>query len=254
MIAVLVVALAWAGGVHRVRSSRAHWDRPLEVAVVLLSPTEMDAPRVIGFQDGLAELCGRLSAEFARYRGGGSPFSFSLVGPVPFRGDLSFTPDSDGLLDRASHAYRLWKTLRGIHAASGFDPKPYDARIYVILEPAASPGGGLRTFAEGSGAVGGDVGFVRAAVGPDDAVLALTAVGHELLHCLGATDKYDAGGHAVVPSGLAEPGLSPRYPQRYAEWMVGEIPIGPARGLLPSSLDDLRVGPVTAREIGWTQG
>ena len=253
LVAALVIVGAWAGGVHRIRSSRVHWERPVEVAVVLLSATSLDDVQVSWFRDVLGQLEGRLSAEFARYGRRGTPFSFKLVGPVTFNDPISFTPDSSGFLDRAIHAYRLWKTLRGIHAAASFDPKPYDARIYLLLESAAEVGGGVKTFAEGSGAAGGDVGFVRAAAGSGDAVLALTAVAHELLHCLGATDKYDAAGHAIVPDGLAEPGLSPQYPQHYAEWMVGEVPTGPGRGRLPSSLAEIRVGPVTAREIGWTR-
>lgn len=254
LVGVLVVIAAWAGGVQKMRRSRAHWNRPLEVAIVLLGPAEIDEARVARLRDGLGDLDSRLTAEFRRYRGGGSPFSFSLVGPVAFNGALAFTPESSGIVDRAKHAFRLWRTLRRIHSTSGFDPKPYDARIYLVLEPATASGGGVTTFAEGSGAVGGDMGFVRAAAGANDAVLALTAVAHELLHCLGATDKYDASGHAVVPDGLAEPHLSPQFPQRYAEWMVGEVPTGPGQGRLPSSLAELRVGPVTAREIGWATG
>ncbi len=253
LLAVLVVVGAWAGGIHRIRSARAHWDRPVGVAVILLTRTELDSLRVSKFHDGLADLDSRLASEFARYRSGGRPFSFSLVGPVRFTGGLSFTPESPGIVDRAKHGYRLWSTLRALHASSGFDPGPYDARIYLILEPATSAGGAVNTFAEGAGDVGGEVGFVRASAGADDALLALTAVSHELLHCLGATDKYDASGHAVAPDGLAEPELSPQYPQRYAEWMVGELPTGPGRGRLPSSLAELRIGPVTAREIGWTE-
>ncbi len=253
LVAVLIVVAAWAGGVQKFRRSRAHWNRPLEVAIVLLAPAGIDEARVARLRDALGDLDGRLSAEFLRYRTGGPPFSFSLVGPIPFEGALPFTPESPGIVDRARHAWRLWRTLRGIHAASGFDPKPYDARIYLVLEPATSSGGAVTTFAEGSGDVGGEVGFVRAAAGSNDAVLALTAVAHELLHCLGATDKYDASGHAVLPDGLAEPELSPQLPQRYAEWMVGEVPTGPGQGRLPSSLAELRVGPVTAREIGWTK-
>jgi len=251
LVVVLIVVAAWAGGVHRVRSARVRWDRTVQVAVVLLSPTDLDALQVSRLQDGLGQLEDRLSAEFARYGGGGTPFSFKLAGPVSFNGRISFTPESSGIVDRAKHAYRLWRTLRGIHAAASFDPTPYDARIYLFLEPATAAGGGVTTFAEGSGAVGGDVGIVRAAIGSDDAVLALIAVAHELFHCLGATDKYDVAGHAIVPDGLAEPERSPQYPQDFAEWMVGEVPTGPARGRLPSSLAEIRVGPVTAREIGW---
>jgi hypothetical protein len=75
---------------------------------------------------------------------------------------------------------------------------------------------------------------------------------HEALHTLGATDKYDAAGHAVDPAGLAEPERQPTYPQRFAELMVGELPLAPGAGRLPSTAEELAVGPATAAEIGWT--
>ena len=78
-------------------------------------------------------------------------------------------------------------------------------------------------------------------------------IAHELLHTLGATDKYDPAGHAVVPAGLAEPDRSPTFPQRYGELMVGEVPLDPMRGRLIASLAELRVGPITAVEIGWVR-
>jgi hypothetical protein len=57
----------------------------------------------------------------------------------------------------------------------------------------------------------------------------------------------------MVPAGLAEPGLLPRYPQRAAEIMVGEVPEAADQGRLVESLDEVRVGPVTAMEIGWSR-
>jgi hypothetical protein len=41
------------------------------------------------------------------------------------------------------------------------------------------------------------------------------------------------------------------YPQRYAEIMVGELPLAPGEGRLPASAAELGVGPDTAAEIGW---
>jgi hypothetical protein len=75
---------------------------------------------------------------------------------------------------------------------------------------------------------------------------------HELLHTFGATDKYDlATGLPQYPDGLAEPQLEPRYPQQLAEIMAGQMPVSATAARLPDSLDDERVGPLTAREIGW---
>jgi len=101
------------------------------------------------------------------------------------------------------------------------------------------------------GADGGELGLVRARVDGPDATLALTALAHELLHCLGATDKYDAEGHALLPQGLAEPERA--LPQRRAEVMVGEVPLAAGRGRLPETLDELAVGPLTAAEVHWTR-
>jgi hypothetical protein len=77
---------------------------------------------------------------------------------------------------------------------------------------------------------------------------------HELLHTFGATDKYDlATGLPTYPQGFADPQLSPRYPQQLAEIMAGQMPLTAAQARLPDSLEEERVGPVTAREIGWVK-
>jgi hypothetical protein len=85
------------------------------------------------------------------------------------------------------------------------------------------------------GEEGGTVGLVRAPLADTEFTLELTAVVHELFHCLGAQDAYDAQGHARVPEGLVEPGLQPLYPQPAAEVMVGEVPLSQSEGRLPSS-------------------
>jgi len=75
---------------------------------------------------------------------------------------------------------------------------------------------------------------------------------HELLHTFGATDKYDpATGLPRYPDGFAEPELVPRYPQRLAEIMAGKMPLTSTEADLPENLGQERVGPLTAREIGW---
>jgi hypothetical protein len=77
-------------------------------------------------------------------------------------------------------------------------------------------------------------------------------VAHELLHTLGATDKYDpATNRPRYPDGYAEPELEPRHPQEFAEIMGGRIPLSPTEAETPRSLDRTLVGPATAREIGW---
>jgi hypothetical protein len=60
-----------------------------------------------------------------------------------------------------------------------------------------------------------------------------------------------AASAVLVPDGLAEPALEPRYPQRFAEIMARERPLSETSEARLVSLDELGVGPATAREIGW---
>lgn len=76
---------------------------------------------------------------------------------------------------------------------------------------------------------------------------------HELLHTLGATDKYDLGTTLpLFPEGYANPTLQPRYPQRAAELMAGRIPVDMKTAEIPPGLHRTLVGPMTAAEIGWS--
>lgn len=79
-----------------------------------------------------------------------------------------------------------------------------------------------------------------------------TVVAHELLHTLGATDKYDlANNQPLLPDGFADPTREPLYPQAKAELMGGRIPLSPERADIPDSLRQVLVGPATAAEINW---
>lgn len=77
-------------------------------------------------------------------------------------------------------------------------------------------------------------------------------IAHELLHTLGATDKYDPDSdQPLYPEGFADPDRKPRYPQAYAEIMAGRIPVTPDQAEIPASLAQVRVGPATAAELRW---
>jgi hypothetical protein len=250
LLAALAVAAAWAAGLTRTRTARREWSRPLEVAVILLSPLPREAPALARFAGSLPDLERLLGAERERHLGPGpAPFAFRLRGPIQWEDPPPLHPESDGLLGRLVHAVEAWRYLRRVQRSAGIS---LDAEDLVVVAWIESPAEGTAAaFAEGAGALGGETGMVRAAASGEDASLALTALAHELFHNLGATDKYDDAGHALVPSGLAEPARVPSFPQRFAEIMVGEVPLAPQRGRLPSSLEELRVGPATAREIGW---
>jgi hypothetical protein len=78
---------------------------------------------------------------------------------------------------------------------------------------------------------------------------------HELLHTLGASDKYDpATNWPIWPDGYADPTQEPLLPQTKAEIMGGRVQISPAIALIPPSLEHVVVGAATAIEVNWHSG
>jgi hypothetical protein len=75
---------------------------------------------------------------------------------------------------------------------------------------------------------------------------------HELLHVLGASDKYIlSSGEPIFPQGYAEPNKRPLFPQQRAEIMGMRIPINSFSSVMPDSLDQCKIGRQTAEEIGF---
>lgn len=77
-------------------------------------------------------------------------------------------------------------------------------------------------------------------------------IAHELLHTVGATDKYYLNDlQPIYPIGYAEPDKEPLLPQEFAEIMAGRIPLTDDRAEQPRSLDYVVIGEQTALEIRW---
>lgn len=75
---------------------------------------------------------------------------------------------------------------------------------------------------------------------------------HELMHALGATDKYDlVTGQPRYPLGYAYPDQKPLFPQAKAELMAGHIPVSKDKSRMPEFLDQTLIGEATAVELGW---
>ncbi|GAB4182530.1 MAG: hypothetical protein Tsb002_04020 [Wenzhouxiangellaceae bacterium] len=78
---------------------------------------------------------------------------------------------------------------------------------------------------------------------------------HEILHTLGASDKYDpATNQPLYPQGFAQPQKQPLYPQAQIEIMAGRRPLSATEVAVIDHLDQLVIGEQTAREIGWLKG
>lgn len=75
---------------------------------------------------------------------------------------------------------------------------------------------------------------------------------HEILHTLGATDKYDLStGLPLFPDGYVETDRKPLFPQELAEIMAGKIPLSEEKAAIPRGLHQVIIGQQTAQEIYW---
>ncbi len=247
LLAVLAAVLAYAALDRHRRLRRKEWLEPLPIALVVLRRGQVDDDAIAALRSRLPALEAQLGAELQRHRATAMrPFSFVFHGPVDVAAGAPL-PDGFGAWELVVNTYRRWRYTRSVDAAAGVGGG-YASRIYLVVKP--GDGGGQLTI-EGTSELNGRVGMVEVELDRGMVDFALFVVTHELLHTLGASDKYDASGHARVPDGLADPTQTPLYPQARAEVMARNRPLGGGVEKPPSRLSELAVGELTAREIGW---
>jgi hypothetical protein len=246
LLGVLAIVLLYAWHDVYGRRERVEWTRTLDVALVVLRHGPVDPAAIAQLRARSHDLATHLAAQMHRYRQGPAPFEFTVAGPIDI-GTPPPSPAGDGIVQLARHQYELWRYLSRVDARAGVDPDAYDSRIYLVVEPPH----GRRRMIEGESEEGGRVGVVSVDLGRDMVDFALFVATHELFHTLGASDRYDSSGHALVPQGLGNPDLVPLYPQRTAEVMARNVVLAPGRERPPDRLAELAVGRWTAREIGW---
>lgn len=100
----------------------------------------------------------------------------------------------------------------------------------------------------------GMLGIVNAFASKKMTLSNAVVINHEILHTLGATDKYDLStGQPIFPNGYAEATREPLYPQETAEIMGGKIPETETQSIVPRGLHQVIIGEQTAREILWLE-
>ena len=139
--------------------------------------------------------------------------------------------------------FRAWSVWR----SWGSEQESGDIELFISYYDSAV----TKSLQHSVGLQGGMIGIINAFAdksyhGSNEVVIA-----HELMHTLGANDRYDASSMPLYPDGYAEPDRQPLYPQRRAEIMGGRIPLSPQQARIPRSLREVIVGPQTAAEIAW---
>lgn len=241
-ILVLVAASAWL-----TKQRTTSWQQPLRVAIFPINADRSEASgryinelKLEAF-DPVAEFIRR---EAARYGVAlKTPVEMFLATridrmppPPPFGGNAV-------QIALWSLQMRYWAWVNG-----RFDgPKPH-VRIFVLYHDPQR----VTRVGHSLGLQKGLIGVVnafasRAQTAQNDVVIA-----HELLHTLGATDKYDLQtDQPFFPDGYAEPERRPLLPQAYAEIMAGRVPLTQTEAEMPGGLNDALIGGKTAREINW---
>lgn len=129
----------------------------------------------------------------------------------------------------------------------GLDKIRPDIKVFVRYHEPANQ----LALEDSIGVQRGMYGIVNAYAGRRNQRRNNVVIAHELLHTIGASDKYSrATGQPLDPIGLGEPARRPRFPQRFAEIMGGRIAMSPTQAVMPDSLTDAVIGPETALEIG----
>jgi len=245
VVLAIVAANAW---IERQRS--LSWRDSLYVAIVPIAADDSATTRrLIG--QLRPESFQPLEAFFAR-----EARRYGLALAEPFRVELH--PPVEALPPPAPDDSSPWSTalwslrMRWYAALAGSAPGLPAAhiRIFVLYHDP------LRN-AELPHSVGlqkGRIGLVHAFASSTMAGANLIVIAHELLHTVGAGDKYDAASNApLYPEGFADPDQQPRFPQPRAEIMAGRRALSDTRFEMPEDLDDCVIGAATATEIGWTR-
>ena len=126
---------------------------------------------------------------------------------------------------------------------------PPRIRLFLLYHDPATP----ERAPDSHGLQKGLIGVVHLFADPDAAGSNSIVITHELLHTVGASDKYDLGnGSPLFPSGYGDRDQDPLYPQEWAEIMAGRRALSSYQWDMPRTLAGVLIGPETAREIRWT--
>jgi hypothetical protein len=248
-LALLLAVLAFVAlGAWLDRSRSTDWDAPLRVTLYPVaaggdaamrnhaaSLTADDFSAVTEFFAREARRHGVALDEPVRVR-----VSQAAVTPPPL------PPQDAGVIGIAAWSLRLrywaWRVAMD-------DPLPTpDVQVFALYHA----GDGLEAVPDSLGLSKGLMAIAHLYVDAGAHGSNQVVVAHELLHTLGATDKYVRGtGLPQAPDGLGDPAQTPLYPQRTGEIMAARIAESATVAVIPDSLAQMRVGPATAREIGW---
>jgi len=248
-IAILLTVLVVVGGKQLLTGDRlSSWEKPLWITIYpVLADPGADIQRYAGSltADSFQGIGRFLKQQAARYgRRIETPVVIQVARPMTAVPPALPAENSGLNIAIWSLKMRWWSWRNG--RQDGLAPE--DVRMFVLYQKGRSGGPLERSV----GVKNASYGIVNAEASRQMAARNRIVITHELLHILGASDKYDPyTGQPLAPDGLANPQQSPLYPQDRAEIMGGRIATSATRWRRPPSLKSCVIGAVTASEIGW---
>lgn len=226
----------------------ASWQRPILVTVYPIAADDQEATRKFAERLTAADF-DEVNQFFDRESG---PYGFKVTPAFRFQVAETGTelpPEIPAQFEPAEIAVwslkmRWWAWMKDF----GDDLVSPDIQMFVLFQGVNSNNESGISVGMRKGRYGIVKAYARERMQPEN----LFVFTHEMLHVLGATDKYVlSSGEPIFPHGYAEPNKRPLFPQKMAEVMGGRIPINSFSSLMPRSLDECRIGHETAREIGF---
>jgi len=243
-ILILLLALVMVAGVTLFERLWVRgWTRPLAVAIYPIAMDEASADFVGQLKpEDFHEIGEFLAREAPRWRRKATPaMQVTLKPPI---GVVPPLAQARSALQAIQWTLRLrWYAFR----QTPFWASLGTVRLFVLYHPLQVN----QALPHSHGLQKGLLGVVHVFASDAQRAQNNFVIAHELLHTLGATDKYDANGQPRFPTGVADPDSEPPYPQYKAEVMGGRIALSPSRAEMPRGLEEAVVGYATAAEIGW---
>ena len=248
IVVLLIVLLAVWSTLQLQKDVTRDWQGSADVVIV---PVVADADlNTQAYIDGLslrnfAEITRYISREASRYRSDISQaISLSLAEPIA-------SPPPSIPQAGANRLAIIWWSLRLRWWAWQHKPAAYhdsQVRLYVLY---SSPEKNQQ-LPHSTGLQNGLIGLINARAFNNYQRINNVILTHELLHILGASDKYDLGtGRPIYPDGYADPDARPLHPQDSGEIMARSIALSETQFEVARSLSQTKVGRLTAYEIGW---
>jgi hypothetical protein len=243
-VLLLVSLTTWQNRVHSTR-----WREPLYVAIYPIAAD--DSPHTQSYVAALdAERFRAIDRFFAREA---KRYRLRIDEPVKtrLRVPLNERPPQRSA-DAGILATVVWSLRLRYWAwrVSGHVAEPEDIRVFVLFhDPELTP-----SVPHSLGLSKGLIGVVYAFAAPTMNGANNVVIAHEMLHTLGATDKYDFANDAPrFPDGYGDPRQVPLYPQAFAELMAGRRMLSATQWQQADDLDEVVIGPASAQEIRWPQ-